>query len=83
VQFGNTELQLAYAGDLFSYGTSLRNATLEMANYVKNIVDGPRPGDMPIRTLSQLELVVNLQTAHNLAYRCRPDLLSKTVQVIQ
>jgi putative tryptophan/tyrosine transport system substrate-binding protein len=59
------------------------SATLEMANYVKNIVDGPRPGDMPIRTLSQHELVVNSLTAHKLAYRCRPDLRSKAVQVIQ
>jgi putative tryptophan/tyrosine transport system substrate-binding protein len=53
-----------------------------MANYVKKIVDGPRLREMPIRTLSQHELVVNLQTAHNLAYRCRPDLRSKAVQVI-
>jgi putative tryptophan/tyrosine transport system substrate-binding protein len=81
MQFGNTELQLAVLE--ISSVTVRMSATLEMANYVKNIVDGPRPGDMPIRNLSQHELVVNSQTTHKLAYRCRPDLRSKAVQVIQ
>jgi ABC-type uncharacterized transport system substrate-binding protein len=75
--------EMADAGGLFSYGTSLRTATRHMAQYVKNVLDGAKPGEMPIRTLSAHELVVNLQTAARLELTVPTDVLDRAVEVIQ
>jgi putative tryptophan/tyrosine transport system substrate-binding protein len=75
--------EMADAGGLFSYGTSLRTATQYMAQYAKNVLDGAKPGEMQIRILSEQELVVNLQTAARLGVTVPPDVLGGAVEVIQ
>lgn len=75
--------EMADAGGLFSYGTSLRMATWHMAQYVRNVLDGEKPGEMPIRTLSAHELVVNLQTAARLGLTVPADVLHRATEVIQ
>jgi hypothetical protein len=59
--------EMADAGGLFSYSTSLRTATRHMAQYVKNVLEGAKPGEMPICTLSAHELVVNCRPPHDWA----------------
>jgi putative ABC transport system substrate-binding protein len=71
------------AGGLFCYGTSLRSATQQMAQCAKKILDGNRPGDLPIQTLSQHELVVNLQTAQKLGLTVPSNIVNRAVQVIE
>jgi putative tryptophan/tyrosine transport system substrate-binding protein len=75
--------EMSDAGGLFSYGTSLRTATRHMAQYVKNVLDGAKPGEMPIQTLSAHELVVNLQTAARLGLTVPTHVLDRAVEVIQ
>ncbi|MER8504546.1 MULTISPECIES: ABC transporter substrate-binding protein [unclassified Mesorhizobium] len=71
------------AGGLFCYGTSLRSATYHMALCAKKILDGKSPRDIPIQTLSQHELVVNLQTARKLGLTVPSNIVNRAVRVIE
>lgn len=70
------------AGGLFCYGTNLRSATERMAQYAKRVLDGSRPGDLPIQVLAEHELVVNLRTARMLGVDIPSDVASRAIQVI-
>jgi putative ABC transport system substrate-binding protein len=71
------------AGGLFCYGTSLRSATQQMAQCATKVLDGIWPGDLPVQTLSQHELVVNLQTAQKLGLTVPLNIVTQAVQVVE
>ena len=71
------------AGGLFCYGTSLRSATRQMAQLAVKVLDGDKPGDIPVQVLSEHELVVNLQVARKLGLAVPPKISEQAVQVIQ
>jgi putative ABC transport system substrate-binding protein len=71
------------AGGLIAYGTSLREATRQMARYADDIFRGANPGDLPIRAALSHELVVNLQMARRLGVTIPSELLTTADQVIQ
>ena len=79
MQFGNTELNSPVLE--IGYGTSVRNA--RDGKLCKEHCRRPQAGRHAYTHSVSARLVVNSQTAHKLAYRCRPDLRSKAVQVIQ
>lgn len=68
---------------LFSYGTALRRAAHQMARYVKKILDGDRPCDLPIETLCRHELVVNLWVARKLGLTVPLDISGQASHVIE
>jgi putative tryptophan/tyrosine transport system substrate-binding protein len=70
------------AGGLIAYGTSLREATRQMARYANDIFRGANPGDLPIKAALSHELVVNLQTARQLGVTIPPELFATPDQVI-
>ena len=70
-------------GGLFCYGTSLRSATQQMAHCAKKILDGIRPSELPIQTLTQHELVVNLQTAKKLNLMVPSSIVNRAVRVTE
>ena len=71
------------AGGLFCYGTSLRSATRKMAQLAVKVLDGDKPGDIPVQVLSENELVVNVQVARKLGLAVPPKIWDQAVQVIQ
>jgi putative tryptophan/tyrosine transport system substrate-binding protein len=50
-------------GGLLSYGPSSRKFYVRAGYYVKKILDGANPGDLPIEQPTQIELWINLKTA--------------------
>ncbi len=70
-------------GALFCYGTGLRRAAHQMARYAERVLDGERPCDLPIETLSQHELVVNLWVARKLGLTLPTDITRRATQVIE
>ena len=50
-------------GGLIAYGASREKLYTRAAWYVKRILDGANPGDLPVEQPSKIELWINLKTA--------------------
>src|SRR5215467_13141138 len=56
-------VNIAEAGGLMAYAPDILDQFRQAAGYVKKILDGAKPGDLPIQYPNQWALVVNLKTA--------------------
>jgi putative ABC transport system substrate-binding protein len=54
----------AEMGGLLAYGPPRRKMLMKSGYYVKRILDGANPGELPVEQPSQIELSINLKTAH-------------------
>ena len=70
-------------GGLMSYGTNLRESYRRTANYVHQILNGTKPGDLPVELPTKLELVVNLKTAKALGLTISESFLLRADAVIE
>ena len=70
-------------GGLLAYGPSRKKHLLRAGYYVKKILDGVNPGDLPVEQPTKIELWVNLKTAKALGIAVPPTLLSLADQVIE
>jgi putative ABC transport system substrate-binding protein len=58
--------EVAEAGALLSYGPSTADLFRNAAEYVDRVLKGARPADLPIRSATRFELIVNRKTARTL-----------------
>ena len=74
-----------FAGDgaLLAYGIDFRDVARRTAGYAARILNGEKPGNLPIQQPANIELVVNLKTAKTLGLTIPPSLLLRADQVIE
>ena len=65
-----------------SYGPNVPAMYRRAAHYVRAILDGVRPGDLPVEQPSRFELTINLTTATALGITVPPSVLLRANEVL-
>ena len=71
------------AGGLMAYGADLGELGRRMADDVHQILNGTKPGDIPIYQATKFTFVINLKTAKALGLSIPPALLAFADEVIE
>jgi putative ABC transport system substrate-binding protein len=75
--------EAADAGGLMSYATNIIALQRRSATYVHRILNGTKPGELPVEQADQFELVINLKTAKALGLTIPQSLLLRADQIIE
>ncbi len=71
------------AGGLMAYASDNRELWLRMADDVHQILNGTKPGDIPIYQPTKFDLVINLKAARAIDLTIPPSLLAAADEVIE
>jgi putative ABC transport system substrate-binding protein len=71
------------AGGLMSYGPDYQDLYRQAAGHVYKILQGTKPGDIPVEQPTRFEQVINLKTAKTLGITIPPVLLVNATRVIE
>jgi putative tryptophan/tyrosine transport system substrate-binding protein len=71
------------AGGLMSYVSSPSERGQRLAAYIDKLLNGAKPGDLPIEQPTNYQLVINLKTAQALGLTIPPTLLFQADEVIR
>jgi putative ABC transport system substrate-binding protein len=77
------ESGLVTQGALVSYGVSYHEIGRLSAKYVQRVLAGANPRDLPVESLSRLELAVNLKTARELGLTIPQSVLFRADKIIE
>ncbi len=75
--------EYAAAGGLISYGVDIVEVHRQVGLYAGRILNGTKPGDLPITLPSKFELVINLRTAKTLGLKISDNMLTLADEVIE
>lgn len=70
-------------GGLIYYGFDLVEQFRQAALYVDRILNGAKPGDLPVQQPTKFALIINLRTANALGLQVSPTLLGRANEVIE
>lgn len=70
-------------GGLATNGISYTDLGIETADMAVEVLNGKKPGDIPVKTLSKMNIYLNIDTAKALGINFPEDLLKQAFQVIE
>jgi putative tryptophan/tyrosine transport system substrate-binding protein len=76
-------IQYTQSGGLMSYGSSVMERAYQAGLYVGLILNGQKPGDLPVRRLTKFELAINMTAAKALGLTVPARFLALADKVIE
>jgi putative ABC transport system substrate-binding protein len=68
---------------LVGYGPSRRDSYRRASTYVKKVLEGAKPADIPVEQPTLIELSINMQTARALGLAIPNTLVARAQRVIE